>query len=32
MDNEHTPTALCVQMDFTWTFEANAKRINMNHI
>ena len=23
--------ALCVQMDFTWTFEANAKCNNLNH-
>ena len=24
--------ALCVQMDFTWTFEANVKCNNMNHV
>ena len=26
------PPALCVQMDFTWTFEANAKCNNINHV
>ena len=24
--------ALCVQMDFMWTFEANAKCNNINHV
>ena len=24
--------ALCVQMDFTWTFEANTKCYNINYV
>ena len=26
------PTSLCVQMDFTWTFQTNTKYNNINHV